>query len=573
MLLTLLVLPSLCVGLAASSTTVSHLDGDVSISFSLSFPSLSSLSSKNDAKDIPLLRPGGRLRELWDDPRPISSLVTDSVSSDEVPYCIQSTRLHVPTIHGRFVVLLYPRGRFGGRSLGTAAAYLRYEPEELGDEADVLWTLRLVDARQPAAKKTLPITTSGGLPRSQDTWSAGMTFTHAEEAVDSVGRTRDWGSSVWREEDVVPTLVAGGLRAEGVVRACGSRRGQRSLSAWPVGSRGAAGAVMRAIERGGENQGGRIFWVGEVIVPTRDRDGASMSSWQKFLLPGVDYRIMTMSDSEGNSIFSSLELSPENRPNARLALRPCGWRTQRSMWDAVGISEDSWPMEEKASVLMSAGSRSRFDLSAFSVRALSQIRREGKALFIAVLLAISPIPAVLIGRNYAQLYFIPSASMDPTLQVGDVMLVEKMPGAFDRTCRGDVIFFRPPKELNDIITRAGGTVDRNALFVKRVVGMPGDTGIVLREGTGDITVEGNPAVGPLRDLCDDEPLGLIDAYLQNGQGKNVRQLGNDEAYVLGDCKAVSVDSRVFGTLPLENIVGRPIGRVWPVNRIKFGSRF
>lgn len=55
------------------------------------------------------------------------------------------------------------------------------------------------------------------------------------------------------------------------------------------------------------------------------------------------------------------------------------------------------------------------------------------------------------------------------------------------------------------------------------------------------------------------------------QGKDIQSLGQDEAYVLGDCKDVSVDSRVFGTLPKENIVGRPIARIWPLNRFYIGG--
>ena len=166
------------------------------------------------------------------------------------------------------------------------------------------------------------------------------------------------------------------------------------------------------------------------------------------------------------------------------------------------------------------------------------------------------------------LYAIPSASMEPTLLKGDVLLVEKFPGILDRTQRGDIILFSPPSALREVV---GSSISANSLFVKRIVAMPGDSNIVMKlDGSNEVLVDGQPAIGPDRNLCDDEPLRLIDRLLKNGKGKSVDMLGEDEAYVLGDCKAVSVDSRVFGVLPEKNIAGKPVARVWPLSRFRIG---
>lgn len=143
----------------------------------------------------------GTFVELWNDPRPVSSLISNSDRSnvglnnadEKIPYCIISDEFDVE--NEKFQVLLYPRGRFVSTTVsgsdssneiyGPASAYLRYLPKKYGDEIDIAWKMQLVDNRRPS--KPLPVVTSGGLPKSNDTWSAAMTFCTEVEAVESVG--------------------------------------------------------------------------------------------------------------------------------------------------------------------------------------------------------------------------------------------------------------------------------------------------------------------------------------------------------------------------------------------------
>lgn len=532
-----------------------------------------------------------KLDRLWNDPRPFTEAFDDDVvatgnggafTSETLPYRLTTGTFD---IHNQtFECILYPRGILNREAAGSAAAYLRYHAANPGDEVDIDWTLRLIDGRTGEA---LPLFTSGGLPRSNDTWSSAMTFTSNMERVDSLGRTGDWGSSTWFTNDVVDALggPGGNLIVEGNATIHGVRSGENSFS-FPPGQRGAVGAAIRSVQ--GAREKPRTFRAGEVVVPTSQSPGIKNRLEQLGIYPGVDYRVMTIADNDGKKIFATDSLSTiEEQNTAKLALRPVGWRVHQQMWQQRGIKVTDWPVEVEAGMMSETNALTRFNPGAFLPRLRSLIARDAAAFVLFLFVGLSPILFSLVGREVVSFYEIPSASMDPTLQKGDVLLVEKLPGAFERTKRGDVVLFKPPPTLQEIIgARAGGgsggasqgmkkagfgsgvnPLGGQSLFVKRVVGMPGDTNIQMDETTKDVFINGKAAVGPPRDLCEDEPLRLIDRLLKDGKGKNIERLGEGEAYVLGDCKDVSVDSRVFGTLPKDNIVGRPIARIWPPNRI------
>lgn len=144
---------------------------------------------------------------------------------------------------------------------------------------------------------------------------------------------------------------------------------------------------------------------------------------------------------------------------------------------------------------------------------------------------------------FYQPYSIPSASMVPTLEVGDRVVVSKLntePG------RGDIIVFDRP--AND---PASGP-DAPEVLIKRVIGMPGET---VSATDGKVYVDGKP---------------LREAYLPDGVTTDIAdpiEVPADHYLVLGDNRQVSQDGRVFGPIPRSSIVGRAILRVWPLNRI------
>ena len=136
---------------------------------------------------------------------------------------------------------------------------------------------------------------------------------------------------------------------------------------------------------------------------------------------------------------------------------------------------------------------------------------------------------------------IPTGSMLPTIQLDDRVIVDKFFFKhLDHISFGDIIVFHPP-------AKAHATED----FIKRVVGLPGDTLEVRNHTT---YVNGQPLYEP-----------YVSDKSKNDFGPVVVPTGS--VFVMGDNRNNSDDSRVWGFLPIENITGRSLFRYWPLNHI------
>ena len=173
--------------------------------------------------------------------------------------------------------------------------------------------------------------------------------------------------------------------------------------------------------------------------------------------------------------------------------------------------------------------------------------------------------ALLIKTFLLQAFFIPSASMEPTLVEGDRVLVEKVSYLFGEPSRGDVVVFErrlPGLTGSDEVDDESVFSDiRNAFrelfgfptggeqdFIKRVIGVEGDT---VEGRDGEILVNGEPIEEDyLPEGYETEPFLPID-------------VPEDEIFVLGDNRANSDDSRNFGPVPVDNVIGRAFVLVWP----------
>lgn len=143
-----------------------------------------------------------------------------------------------------------------------------------------------------------------------------------------------------------------------------------------------------------------------------------------------------------------------------------------------------------------------------------------------------------------QAFFIPSGSMEPTLRIGDRILVGKFAYRIWEIRRGDIIVFRYP-------------LSPNKDFVKRVVGLPGER-ISMKDGL--MQINGRP-------LGEVYPTALPggDRACSSNYGPEVVPPGN--LFVLGDHRCNSEDSRYFGFVPIKNVVGRALVVYWPLDRI------
>ena len=137
-------------------------------------------------------------------------------------------------------------------------------------------------------------------------------------------------------------------------------------------------------------------------------------------------------------------------------------------------------------------------------------------------------------------FWIPSASMVPTLKYGDRVLVNKFIYRFTEPQRGDIIVFKSVE---------GDGQD----LIKRVVGVPGDE-IAVRGGT--LFVNGEPQKEP-----------YVNKKYPDRSFYAPTTVPKDHVFAMGDNRANSQDSRVFGPVPEKNIEGEAFLRFWPPDRI------
>jgi len=144
----------------------------------------------------------------------------------------------------------------------------------------------------------------------------------------------------------------------------------------------------------------------------------------------------------------------------------------------------------------------------------------------------------------AQPFIVSGSSMVDTFHSGEYLIVDQLTYRFKEPARGDVIVFRYPN-------------DPSKHFIKRIIGIPGDI----------ITIQNNSITLSNESL--DEDIILEEPYVAKDvvYSPMTAILKEDEYFVLGDNRAASSDSRIWGILPKENIAGRAFIRLFPLNLI------
>jgi signal peptidase I len=159
----------------------------------------------------------------------------------------------------------------------------------------------------------------------------------------------------------------------------------------------------------------------------------------------------------------------------------------------------------------------------------------------------------------AKPYRIPSSSMEPTLRCAkpgdwcsahssDRVIANRLAYRFSRPKRGQIVVFKAPASAS----QCGGG-DGGSTFVKRLIGLPGDT---ITERSGAIFVNGKRLNEP-----------YIAASLRDDESGSWRRVTAGHYFFLGDDRAHSCDSRVWGTVPRDNLIGPVIVTYWPPDRV------
>ena len=139
-----------------------------------------------------------------------------------------------------------------------------------------------------------------------------------------------------------------------------------------------------------------------------------------------------------------------------------------------------------------------------------------------------------------QPFIVSGESMVPSFQNGDYLIVDEISYRFSEPQRGDVIVFNFPLQTSE-------------RFIKRVIGLPGET-INITNGQVQIIKDGKITT-------------LAEKYLPNNlktYGEIKIVLKADEFFVMGDNREYSYDSRVWGTVPKKDIIGKAFLRIFPV---------
>lgn len=171
-------------------------------------------------------------------------------------------------------------------------------------------------------------------------------------------------------------------------------------------------------------------------------------------------------------------------------------------------------------------------------QAFSEFFWEMVRVAIISLIIILPVRYFLI-----QPFYVKGASMEPNFYDHEYLVIDEISYRFNQPQRGDIVVFKYPKDIKQY-------------FIKRVIGLPGEK---VRVADGGIYINGNK---------------INEAYLSSEtetvlplRGYGDVTLAPDEYFLLGDNRTQSLDSRIFGPVKRDFIIGRTWIRGWPFSRV------
>ena len=163
---------------------------------------------------------------------------------------------------------------------------------------------------------------------------------------------------------------------------------------------------------------------------------------------------------------------------------------------------------------------------------------------IAKIVIVSLLIIIPIRYFVAQPFFVRGASMEPTYQQGDYLIVDELSYRLHEPRRGEVIIFKFPE-------------DTSQFFIKRIIGLPGET-VLIKDTSVFIKNKEHP-----------EGFLVKEPYTLNATTDILEiRLDDNDYFVMGDNRGASHDSRRFGPLNRAFIIGKVFLRAWPFGKFE-----
>jgi signal peptidase I len=175
---------------------------------------------------------------------------------------------------------------------------------------------------------------------------------------------------------------------------------------------------------------------------------------------------------------------------------------------------------------------------------------------IAIIVVAALVASFVVKTYFVRSFYIPSASMENTLLIGDRVIVNELVGSAFPVKRGDVVVFKDPGEW--LVPGEGNDL------IKRVIGLPGDK-VSCCGTTGELSVNGHAVK---------EPYVVLQPGSDRVSGTDFSvTVPKGDLWVMGDNRYNSADSRIHGFVPESDVVGRAFVITWPVSRWGLLSRY
>ncbi|MDO8442810.1 MAG: signal peptidase I, partial [bacterium] len=165
---------------------------------------------------------------------------------------------------------------------------------------------------------------------------------------------------------------------------------------------------------------------------------------------------------------------------------------------------------------------------------------------VAEVILIAVVTVFFVRTFLMQPFLVSGASMEPNFSTGNYLLIDEVTYRLRTPERGEVVVFKYPN-------------DPSVYYIKRIIGLPGEK-VVVRDGGVEIINKEHP-----------EGFKVDEAYLDTSPktfGNIDSVLGENEYFVMGDNRSFSYDSRSWGSLPKDNIIGIVRLRLFPINSIE-----